>query len=221
MALHQPVTFENGVGNKIIRALDYGAFTDIELAAAGAGNRDSAAFSELVRRHYSACLRAANAILRNPADAEDEVQNALLRAYVHLPSFEFRGDFRKWLLRIVANCCLLRMRGARRLRMASLNDDACDVFSDRSTARQARFYSPSPNPEEESFRKEAASEVRASLGALPLILRDAIILQEIEGMKVAAVARRLGTSVPATKSRLRRARRELRTRLTRRLFTGQ
>lgn len=79
--------------------------------AAQAGDRD--AFTELVRRHQGTCMKLALSVLREREDAEDEVQNALFKAYEHLGQFQRDAKFSTWLSRIVLNQCLMRLRQTR------------------------------------------------------------------------------------------------------------
>jgi len=64
---------------------------------------DTTAFGELIKRHYSSCLRRASSLIRNPTDAEDEVQNACWKAFERLAQFRGEGTFAAWLSRIVEN----------------------------------------------------------------------------------------------------------------------
>src|SRR6516225_10750474 len=96
------------------------AMTDAELvASARRNNRD--AFGELIRRHHAACLRQAIYMLRNRGEAEEEVQNAYLKAWEHLDQFQGTAEFSSWLSRIVTNHCLMLMRVKARVRMVYID----------------------------------------------------------------------------------------------------
>ncbi len=81
---------------------------------------DNSAFAELVQRHSNICQRLAVSILRNQEDAEDEVQNAVWKAYQHLAGFNQEAKFSTWLSRIVVNQCLMRLRKDKRARFIHL-----------------------------------------------------------------------------------------------------
>ena len=80
------------------------------------------AFGELVRRHWNKCLKVAASYLRSATDAEDQIQNACLKAYEHLDQYQGQAEFATWLGRIVANQCLMAMRMGRRIRFLYLDD---------------------------------------------------------------------------------------------------
>lgn len=178
---------------------------DYELVTrAKAGDID--AFGRLVQRYRPACLRKARAILRNGEDAEDEVQNAILLAFVHLPEFEFRSSFSGWLIRIVSNRCLMSLRRGRILRMSSV-DEVKPESTGRALSLQIR--SGTPNPEEILHRKQLASVIEGKSRKLPSTFRK--VLADYRCCpRSTYVTDRLEISLSAAKSRLHRARRELR-----------
>src|SRR5581483_12245115 len=75
----------------------------IDLARQG----DTAAFGELIKQNYRGCLKRASALIRNPDDAQDEVQNACWKAFERFSQFRGEGSFSAWLGRIVENQCLM------------------------------------------------------------------------------------------------------------------
>lgn len=177
------------------------ASTEPELLAhARAGDHD--AFAELARRHYQACFRIALSILRNPADAEDEVQNTFLKALIHLPEYENRSELRTWLISIVRNQCLMRLRSAAHQRSRPLDDISKIEIRHNSAA-----------PDEDLSRRQTEQLVARNVRLLPAVYREVLLLHNLRGMRLEAVALRLGISPGAVKSRLRRARHELRNRI--------
>jgi len=108
--------------NPRARSAEIAAGDDAALVARVVGG-DRGAFEQLMRQHNTALFRAARAIVRDDADAEDVLQEAYLAAYRHLP--EFRGDARlsTWLTRIVINQALGRLRARRRDNVVALLDD--------------------------------------------------------------------------------------------------
>jgi RNA polymerase sigma-70 factor (ECF subfamily) len=178
----------------------------VDLARRG----DDDAFAELARRHYGRCIQLATSFLRNPWDAEDRVQIALLKSYTHLSQYHGEAEFSTWLSRIVSNECFMFMRAKRRARFVYLDD--------RSRDRELPLELPerSPDPERELASRELKQVLRTEIRHVPPLLRNAIILRDLQGLPMTAVAESLQISVPAAKSRLLRARIELRLRLRRR-----
>src|ERR1700749_2620231 len=76
---------------------------------------NDAAFEELVSRTTDICMRMATCILRSREDARDEVQNAFWLAYSRIKLFTYQSKFSTWLVRIVMNCCFLRLRASQRM----------------------------------------------------------------------------------------------------------
>ncbi|MCX6589231.1 MAG: sigma-70 family RNA polymerase sigma factor [Acidobacteria bacterium] len=169
---------------------------------------DQQAFTELVNRHYPACLKLARSILRDHEDAEDEVQNACTKAFLHLGSFEGNSRFSTWLSRIVVNQCLMRLRQLRRAQFTYLDDPGADENQTRFELRDT-----SEDPEQRYGRNEVASLLYQEVNRIPPLLRKPLLLRESMRLPLADVARQLDISEAAAKSRLLRARRELRERL--------
>src|SRR5215471_3927569 len=174
----------------------------IELARHG----DTASFGELIKRHYSMCLKRATSFIRNPTDAEDEVQNACWKAFERLAQFRGDGSFSAWLNRIVENQCLMRIREDRRARFLYL-DDSTDANI------RAELVAQVPGPEDELGDQQVESLLQREISRIPPLLRNVMVISDVERLPMPDVAARLGLSVPAAKSRLGRARVELRARL--------
>lgn len=179
----------------------------VDLARQG----DNRAFSELMRRHQPSAMAQAMAILRDRSDAEDEVQNASWKAFSHLNQFNKEAKFTTWFARIVVNQCLMRLRQQRRAKFQYL--DATEIGEE--TGATIELPDPAATPEQDLARQEVTAMVHREMNRLPKMLRDAVVLRDIEQLPIEAVADRLGVSVAAAKSRLLRARSELRTRMER------
>jgi RNA polymerase sigma-70 factor, ECF subfamily len=175
-------------------------------AAAKKGNR--AAFEILVARHQSRSLRLATLLLGNTGDAEDEVQNSFDKAFQHLGQYRGEAEFCTWLLRIVSNQCLMLMRTRRRARFVYL-----DEIPERGITTPLELAAAAPGPEDELGRKEMIDTLRSELRRLPPRLRHVLVLRDIDERPIADVADELGITVGAAKSRLLRARLELRARM--------
>jgi RNA polymerase sigma-70 factor (ECF subfamily) len=168
---------------------------------------DNKAFEVLLERHYNSCEKLAYSILRNRQDAEDEVQNAAWKVYEHIGQFQRDAKFSTWLTRIVVNQCLMRLRQARRSRVLYIEDTATEE------SRAFDFAESSDSPEVSVAKTELASVLQHEIRRIPPILRTVFLMRDVDEMPMQDVADKLGISVAAAKSRLLRARLELRNRL--------
>jgi RNA polymerase sigma-70 factor (ECF subfamily) len=171
---------------------------------------DNGAFAELMKRHQTAASKLAFSILRDKSDAEDEVQNAFWKAYEHINQFQQDTKFSTWLTRIVVNQCLMRLRQTRRARFYFLDDTAVgdDVVTlDLPDRRRT--------PEQELGRMEVAHVLSEEIKRIPPLLRNVFMMRDVQQRPMPEVAEQLGISVAAAKSRLLRARAELRERMKR------
>jgi RNA polymerase sigma-70 factor (ECF subfamily) len=183
--------------------------TDQDLvSAARQGNQN--AFGELIQRHRRKCVDLACYYLRNRGDAEDQAQNAFLKAYQHLDQYEGEAEFGTWLARIVANQCLMLMRVQRRARFLYL-----DEISSEPKAAPIQLPAAGPDPEGELAFLQLIQVLRLEIRRIPPLLRKVMILRDVQGLPMMDVAGQLGITVSAAKSRLVRARTELRCRMVR------
>ena len=166
-----------------------------------------AAFTELTRRNYPSSLKQAFSILRDQAEAEDEVQNAYWKAYQHIGQFHCDAKFSTWITRIVINQCLMRLRKQRRASFLYLDDPGGDDRRVMELADERR------TPEENLGSKEVQAVLAREVSRIPPLLRNAFVLRDVKELSMQQVATELGISVAAAKSRLLRARTELRLRL--------
>ena len=163
------------------------------------------AFEELVRRHSQLIYRTLTAILGNPADAQDAMQDALLSAFKHIGEFQGRSKFSTWLVSIARNTALQRLRG--RKNVESLDEGEYDEDED-FRPRQVRDWQD--NPEQCYSKSEMRQLVERGILALPAKYRVVVMLRDIEQLSTDEVARQLELSVPAVKVRLLRGRLMLR-----------
>lgn len=160
-----------------------------------------ALFELLMRRHNERLYRAACAILRDDAEAEDVMQQAYVNAYAHLRQFDGRSSFATWLTRIAVNEAIGRAR--KQGRYQPLLDD--DMSFDKVFP-----MSPANNPEREAFTAEMKVILENAIEKLPDGLREVFMLRQVEGMSTAETAACLGISDDLVKTRLSRARAALR-----------
>jgi RNA polymerase sigma-70 factor (ECF subfamily) len=181
-----------------------------ELALVEAAKKgDIAAFEELVKRYDRNVFRIAQHITQNREDAEDVVQDAFLKAYGNLSQFQGQSKFYTWLVRIAVNEALMKLRRRRPERTVSLDQD---VETDEDTIpREVADWSP--NPEQQYNQAELRELLQKTIQGLPAGFRTVFVLRDVEGLSTEETAEALGLSIPAVKSRLLRARLQLRERL--------
>jgi len=168
---------------------------------------DQAAIDELFGRHYPSSLRLARGILRSEDESQDAVQVAYFAAFRHLHRFRGEACFKTWITRIVVNCCLMQLRQPwRRMTWVSLEN------MDGGWTAEA-LSSAIPTPEKTAFRQEMSAAVSDAVMKLPKHLRDVITLYSLSDLSLKEVASILCLTIPATKTRLFRARARLRMRL--------
>ena len=179
----------------------------VEAARAG----DMGAFESLVRRYDRNVFRIAQHITQNREDAEDVVQDAFLKAYGNLAQFQEQSKFYTWLVRIAVNEALMRLRRRRPERMVSLDEEV--KTEDDSLPREVADWSP--NPEQMYNQAELRDILTRTIQGLPPGFRTVFVLRDVEGLSTEETAQALDLSIPAVKSRLLRARLQLRDRLSR------
>lgn len=170
---------------------------------------DQAAFDELMRRHQTSAMKIAFSIVRDRQDAEDEVQNAFWKAYEHINQFQRDAKFSTWLTRIVVNQCLMRLRQVRRAKFAYIDD------SQSEEVVAVELKDAGQSPETQLGLAEVAAVLDQEIRRVPPLLRNVFLLRDVQNKPMPEVADKLGISVAAAKSRLLRARAELRQRMRR------
>ena len=163
------------------------------------------AFEELVRRHTQLIYRSLIAILGDAEDAQDAMQDTLLSAFKHIGGFEGRSKFSTWLVSIARNAALQRLRSRR----STESLDQSDPDKDHNF-RPRQIAAWQENPEQSHSQAEMRRLVEKGLLQLPAKYRVVVMLRDIEQLSTDDVARQLGLSVPAVKTRLLRARLMLR-----------
>jgi RNA polymerase sigma-70 factor (ECF subfamily) len=175
------------------------------VAKAQSGNEE--AFTELVRRHSGQVYGLSLNMLRNREDAEDYVQNVLVKAFHHIHRFEGQSRFSTWLVRIAINEALMKLRKRNSERISDYLDpngseDEPLNFPEIADVRQ--------DPERQYISRELAA--KAFRGLNPS-LQDTFILQKAEGWTNRELAKAQGITVSTVKSRIFRARVRLRQQL--------
>jgi RNA polymerase sigma-70 factor, ECF subfamily len=183
---------------------------DVALVEQARGG-DTAAFEKLVRQYDRQVFRIAQHITQNREDAEDVVQDAFFKAYQKLDQFQGNSKFYTWLVRIAVNESLMRLRKRKTGRTVSIDEDV--ETEEGSMPRDLADWSP--NPEQLYGKSELAEILRKTVQGLPPGFRTVFVLRDVEGLSTEETASSLGLSIPAVKSRLLRARLQLRERLSR------
>jgi len=185
------------------------AATDEMALVHAAKGGDVAAFEQLVKRYDRNIFRIAQHITQNREDAEDVVQDAFLKAYENLEQFQGNSKFYTWLVRIAVNESLMKLRRRRSDRTVSLDEDI-ETEEDTMPREVADW---SPNPEQLYNQGELKDILRKTIQGLPASFRTVFVLRDVEGLSTEETAEALDLSIPAVKSRLLRARLQLRDRL--------
>jgi len=172
---------------------------------------DTASFSVLLRRYEGKIFRLAMNITQNREDAEDVLQEAFLKAYEHLDQFQGNSRFYTWIVRIAVNQALMKLRKRRSDRAVSL-DEQIDTGEDTVVREIASW---DPDPEERFSRDELHEILSGAIDELAPIYKTVFTLRDVDGLSTEETAEALDLSVPAVKSRLLRARLQLRDKLTR------
>jgi len=172
---------------------------------------DAKAFNELLQRYERKIFRLALHITQNREDAEDVLQETFLKAYQHLDQFQGQSKFYTWIVRIAVNQALMKLRKRKSDRSVSL-DDTIDTGED-TVAREIAAWDE--NPEQQYGREELNQILTSAVDGLTPIYRAVFVLRDVDGLSTEETAEALELSVPAVKSRLLRARLQLRDKLTR------
>jgi RNA polymerase sigma-70 factor, ECF subfamily len=172
---------------------------------------DAKAFSELLRRYEGKIFRLALHITQNREDAEDFLQEAFLKAYEHLDQFQGQSKFYTWIVRIAVNQALMKLRKRKSDRSVSL-DETIDTGED-TVAREIAAWDE--NPEQQYSREEINEILSSAIDGLAPIYRAVFVLRDVDELSTEETAEALDLSIPAVKSRLLRARLQLRDKLTR------
>ena len=171
---------------------------------------DIGAFTELTERYQRNIFRLAQNITQNREDAEDVLQETFLKAYQHLPEFEGHSKFYTWIVRIAVNEALMKLRKRKWDKTVWL-DEPVNVGED-SAAREIAVWED--NPEQRYSQEELREILDKAVNGLAAPYRTVFALRDMEGLSTEETAQALELSIPAVKSRLLRARLQLRDKLT-------
>jgi RNA polymerase sigma-70 factor, ECF subfamily len=184
-------------------AVDYASSANSDLLSqARKGNE--AAFTELVRRNSNRIYRISRKVVKNHEDAEDTLQNVLVKVYQCLDGIEESSRFSSWLFRVTFNEALMTLRRNR----SRQQDNSVDISSlDAGGPGSAELQDARTNNERQHMNRELASKAILRLNPA---LRRAFLLHKGEGWTHQEVAKELGITQATAKTRVFRARRQLR-----------
>lgn len=185
-------------------------FDETALVAQARGG-DNGAFADLVRRYEAKIFRLAQHITQNREDAEDVLQETFLKAYEHLDQFQGNSKFYTWVVRIAVNQALMKLRRRRTDKSVSL-DETIDTGEDTITREIAAW---DEDPEQQFSREELSEILDSAIESLAPTYRSVFLLRDVDDLSTEETAEALSISVPAVKSRLLRARLQLREKLSR------
>jgi RNA polymerase sigma-70 factor (ECF subfamily) len=179
---------------------------DRELVQA-AQRGDKPAFAQLVAKYEQRVYNLARKMVHDPQDAEDVLQETFISVYRHLADFHGESSFSTWLYRIATNASLMKLR-ARKDTTVSLDEPVEAESNGEFLPREIVDWSITP--EQALLSAEVRAQMDQAVNALPTTLRAVFVLRDIEGLSVQETADVLGLSVPNVKTRLHRARLQLR-----------
>ncbi len=172
-------------------------------------NGDSCAFEELDRRYRHKILSQLRRLCRDEHEADDIFQDVMTTLFLKLHTFEGKSSLSTWIYRITLNAFLMHERKQRRQQLYFTDEEPYDVHLEHVS------YDGHDEPcaYTESVNNEFHASLAKAVEALPKGYRDVFLLRNQHDLPIREVSRRLGISIPAVKSRNRRARQFLRTRL--------
>jgi RNA polymerase sigma factor (sigma-70 family) len=163
------------------------------------------AFVELCTRNSKRVFNTIYGVTKNREDAEDALQDSMMRAFLHLKQFDGRSSFATWFTRIGINSALMILR-KRRIRP----ETSMDAPGEGETWQTWQIADYSADPEQHYAGSERSMHLKRAICRLPNALRSVVELGQMEGHSMKQIARSMGISIPATKSRLARAKVALR-----------
>jgi RNA polymerase sigma-70 factor (ECF subfamily) len=171
---------------------------------------DARAFGDLIGKYERKIFRLAQHITQNREDAEDVLQETFLKAYEHLSQFQGNSKFYTWIVRIAVNQALMKLRKRKTDKTVSM-DEGIDTGEDIVVREIAAW---DEDPEQRYSREELNEILTAAVDSLAPAYRTVFVLRDVEDLSTEETAEALELSIPAVKSRLLRARLQLREKLT-------
>ena len=168
---------------------------------------DDESFYDLVRPYQRAVFLAAVSLVKNPADAEDVAQDAILKAFKNLSRFRQESKFSTWLIQITLNEAKMRLRKDRRHLYESLSDEQQEDGGSYIPRDLADWR---PIPSQALEQTEIREALNKALQSLPAKYRSVLFLRDVQQFNTKETAELLGLTITTVKTRLSRARLQLR-----------
>ncbi|NIP38844.1 MAG: sigma-70 family RNA polymerase sigma factor [Candidatus Dadabacteria bacterium] len=215
LGVSNPLNFINSNSALDIKEQDYKDIEDEKLAALYVNGKDDAAFSELVNRYGDKVYRLAMRITKSPESAEEVLQRVFVKLVEKLGMFRGDSKLSTWIYSVSTNEAFRYLREKNSSREYSL-----DELSDKESDMSSGWFQPrdnNPDPENNAINSELSEILDKAINQLPKEYRTVFQLRDVEGLSNIEVAKILGLSLPAVKSRILRARTQLKNKLSKRL----
>ena len=173
-----------------------------------AAQKDERAFEQLMLLHQKAVYNICYRMAGNAEDALDLSQEVFLKLWRTLEQYQFDAAFSTWLYRMTQNACIDFLRRQKRQQHASLT-----VSDDEATGKELSVPDPAPLPEDRVIFNEKQEAIRTAMNALPSDFREILELRVVRNLPYEQIAQIMGLPVGTVKSRLARARLQLKKRL--------
>ncbi len=174
---------------------------------------DKTAFDTLAERYAQKAYQIAFGVLRNREDAQEVAQDAFVRMYKALPSFRGDAEFTTWMYRIVVNLSRNKYRWKKTRGFKRETSMDAPIEDEEGNRLTIDLEEPRSQPDEETQFHELQDRVEQEINNLPPAYREALILRNVEEMNYEQIAEILGCKLGTIKSRIARAREELRRRI--------
>lgn len=201
--------------NYLSTDLDYNNIADEKLAALYVNGRDEAAFNELVNRFGDKIYRLAMRITKSPESAEEVLQRVFVKLVGKLRLFRGDSKLSTWIYTVSSNEAFRYLRERNGSREYSL-----DELSDKQSDEHKGWLQPrdtNPDPESNAINTEVSEILDKAVNELQEEYRTVFQLRDVEGLSNCEVAEILGLSIPAVKSRILRARTQLKDKLSKQI----
>ncbi len=192
----------------------YNELSDEELVKIFVQTKDESAFNELVSRYGDRIFRMALRITHDPNDAEEVLQEVFLTMVGKLGTFRQESKFSTWLYRVTANASYMLIRSEKRKQENELDIEDYKPYNESGKLEGIQVKDWSDRPDEALLSWESREIIERAVNDLPLPYRVVFQLRDVEGLTNEEVAKVLGLTLPAVKSRVLRARLFLRDKLS-------
>lgn len=193
---------------------DIGGLNDEELVSLFVEGQDEHAFNELVNRYGDKVYRLAFRITGNPSDAEEVLQEVFIILVGKLDTFRRESKFSTWLYRVAVNASYMHLRNGRKFSEKEVSLDNYQPYNDYGALEGVAEKDWSAVPDSRLLSEEGAQMIEKAIEELPEEYRIVFHMKDVEGLTSKEIAKTLGLSLPAVKSRVLRARLFLRDKLS-------